>query len=48
MKNVFENGKLVKVVYYYDSTDPEQPGVEVDTTIEFLSTDFTITLPSVS
>lgn len=44
----FENGKLVKVVYYYDSTDPEQPGVEVDTTIEFLSTDFTITLPSVS
>lgn len=44
----FENGKLVKVVYYYDSTDPAQPGVEVDTTIEFLSTDFTISLPSIS
>jgi len=44
----FENGKLVKVVYYYDSTDPAQPGVEVDTTIVFLSTDFTISLPSVS
>ena len=44
----FENGKLVKVVYYYDSTDPEQPGVELHATVEFLSTDFTISLPSVS
>ena len=44
----FENGKLVKVVYYYDSEDPAQPGVEMHATVEFLSTDFTISLPSIS